>query len=46
MAIWRLLRCHPFAHGGFDPVPDRGTADDCRAIASKDGTAITESPGH
>lgn len=21
MAIWRLLRCHPFVKGGFDPVP-------------------------
>lgn len=19
-AVWRLLRCHPFAKGGFDPV--------------------------
>jgi len=20
MAIWRVLRCHPFAKGGIDPV--------------------------
>ena len=23
MALWRLLRCHPFVKGGFDPVPNR-----------------------
>jgi len=23
VAIWRLLRCHPFVRGGFDPVPNR-----------------------
>lgn len=25
LAGWRLLRCNPFSHGGFDPVPDRFT---------------------
>jgi uncharacterized protein len=23
LAAWRLLRCNPFSHGGFDPVPKR-----------------------
>ena len=23
LALWRLLRCNPFTHGGFDPVPER-----------------------
>jgi uncharacterized protein len=25
LASWRLLRCNPFSHGGFDPVPHRFT---------------------
>lgn len=23
LATWRVLRCNPFSHGGFDPVPER-----------------------
>lgn len=45
IAIWRLLRCHPFAHGGFDPVPNRQTAVP-RALAYKRDLAITESRSH
>jgi len=25
LGSWRLLRCNPFSHGGFDPLPDRFT---------------------
>lgn len=24
LGVWRLLRCNPFSHGGFDPVSDQG----------------------
>jgi uncharacterized protein len=31
LAAWRLVRCNPFSHGGWDPVSDRKLfrAHDC-----------------
>ena len=40
LAIWRVLRCHPFVRGGYDPVPwnalgSRGKADACGTALRK-----------
>jgi uncharacterized protein len=36
MAVWRVLRCHPFVRGGYDPVPMK-TDVDVAAIAEARG---------
>lgn len=42
LAGWRVLRCNPFSHGGYDPVPPAGHWR--RAVSGDQGE--DESHGH
>jgi hypothetical protein len=37
LALWRLLRCHPFARGGLDQVPPKSRPND----SNRDTQAIS-----
>ncbi len=40
IAMWRLLRCHPFVGGGYDPVPWKDLVNDPdNSAAALRGTA-------
>lgn len=40
IALLRLLRCHPFSRGGFDPVPDSLSGSDAPQPGDKDRAAL------
>jgi putative membrane protein insertion efficiency factor len=39
LAVWRLLRCNPFSHGGYDPVEAQRLFRARGAVDRTEGTA-------
>jgi putative membrane protein insertion efficiency factor len=44
LAVWRLLRCHPWNEGGIDYVPGTEPAPAAQGIAERAGTGAVALP--
>jgi putative membrane protein insertion efficiency factor len=46
LGLWRLIRCNPFASGGFDPVPVKQAPEPAAAERLDAGLIATQGKKH
>ena len=45
LAVRRIARCHPWAAGGYDPVPEKGSARADRTVAQQELARLNTTQG-
>ena len=44
MTVLRLLRCHPFAHGGYDPVVKNSAEPQAKQVLADLAQRVSQAP--